>query len=152
MADIPDNLGRMGNFKDSDFDALAESLRSAVGKAVEYASGRSKESQDDIKKEFDRLVEAMEELGDDIKESLKSSKKFVDDVKGAADSMGKRRAEGGVESFAEAQREQTRILQMILRSHQKATSEKSAKFTSGGTVLASAHVSLVDIIQQGLVP
>ena len=152
MAEIPDNLGRVRDFKDSNFDSLAEELRAAVGKAVEYATGRAKDNQDDIKKDFDKLVEAMEELGDDIKENLESTRKFVDEVKGAAESMAKRASPAGASSMADAQREQTRILQMILRSHQKAVSEKSAKFTNGGTMLATAPPRRNSLKEMGFRP
>lgn len=151
---VVDDFGRVTKLNE-DLEALAKSLKAAVGKAVEYAAGKSKESTKDLKDEFDKLTEAMEELGDDVKESLESTRKFVDEVKRAAESMEKAkssRRDSGVETIAEAQREQTRILQMILRSQQKAASEKAAKFTSGGTVLSSPPQKRSGLKEMGFRP
>jgi len=142
MAELPDDFGRVGNFDSADFDSLADALKSAVGKAVENAAGKAKSADDSMKKEFDRLVDSLEELGEDIRASLKQTKKFVESVKKAAKSLNAKRAAraGGVGAdFAAAQKEQTRILQMILKSQQKALASKAAKFTSGSSSLSAAQ-------------
>ena len=154
MADVVDDFGRVTRLK-ADLESLSESLRSAVGKAVEYASGRAKENTDDLKVEFEKLADAMEELGDDVKESLKSTREFVEEVKKAAESVDKARSsrsEVGRDKLADAQKEQTRILQMLLRSHQKAVSEKAAKFTSGGTVLSNPEKRRPALKEMGFRP
>jgi hypothetical protein len=140
MPEVTDDFGRVGNFKSADFDSLADALKSAVGKAVDYAAGKAKTTGDEMKKEFDRLVDAMEELGDDIKDNLKEVKGFVEQVKKASESMDKRRgakSEGASGDLAAAQSEQTRILQMILKNQQKAIAAKAAKFTSGSASLSA---------------
>ena len=140
MPEVTDDFGRVGNFKSADFDSLADALKSAVGKAVDYAAGKAKTTGDEMKKEFDRLVDAMEELGDDIKDNLKEVKGFVDQVKKASESMDKRRgakSEGASGNLAAAQSEQTRILGMILKNQQKAIADKAAKFTSGSASLSA---------------
>jgi hypothetical protein len=154
MADVVDDFGRVTRLA-ADFESLSESLRSAVGKAVEYASGRAKENADDLKEEFDKLVDAMEELGEDVKDSLKSTKDFVEEVKKAAESVEKARASkpgGGRDTLADAQREQTRILQQILAAQQKAVSEKAAKFTTGGTALSSPTTRRPELKEMGFRP
>lgn len=154
MADVVDDFGRVTRLK-ADFESLSESLRSAVGKAVEYAAGRAKENTDDLKVEFEKLVDAMEELGDNVKESLKSTRDFVEEVKKVAESVEKARAarsEVGRDKLADAQREQTRILHMLLKSHQKAVSDKAAKFTSGSTVLSAPVKRKADLKEMGFRP
>jgi ABC-type transporter Mla subunit MlaD len=154
MADVVDDFGRVTRLA-ADFESLSESLRSAVGKAVEYATGKAKESKDDLKEEFEKLVEAMEELGEDVKDSLKSTKDFVEEVKKAAESVEKARASkpaGGRDTLADAQREQTRILQQILAAQQKAVSEKAAKFTTGGTALSSSVKRRPALKEMGFMP
>jgi hypothetical protein len=154
MADVVDDFGRVTRLK-ADFESLSESLRSAVGKAVEYATGNAKENTDDLKKEFEKLVDAMEELGEDVKDSLKSTKDFVEEVKRAAESVEKARASkatGGRDTLADAQREQTRILQQILAAQQKAISEKAAKFTTGGTTLSSPTTRKPALKEMGFRP
>ena len=154
MAEVPDYFGRVGNFKNADFDSLAESLKSAVGKAVEYAAGKAKSSGDELKKETDRLVDAMEQLGEKIKENLEEVKDFVDQVKKSSEGIEKKRSSkaAGGDDLAAMAREQTRILQQILRSQQKAASEKAAKFTSGATALAAPRGRRAGLKEMGFRP
>lgn len=138
---VVDDFGRVTRLSE-DLQSLADSLKSSVGKAVEYAAQGAKDSTDKMKDEFDRLVKAMEELGDDVKESLESTRKFVDEVKKAADSVEKtkdQKSASGTSTLEAAQREQTKILHQILASHQRAVSDKTAKFTSGSSSLSAAQ-------------
>lgn len=155
MADVTDGFGRVSNFDKADFESIADMLRTAVGKAVDYASGKAKESSDATGKAFDELVKAMEELGDNVKDSLNSTKEFVDKVKKASESLEARRRSGGGaqrDSMAAAQREQTRILNLILKNQQRAIAEKAAKFTTGGTTLSSGSARRPALKEMGFRP
>ena len=151
---VLDDFGRVTKLTE-DLKSLSESLKASVGKAVEYAADKAKDSTDKMKEEFDRLVEAMEDLGDDVKENLKSTKGFVEEVKRAAESVEKikaQRASSGRDTLADAQREQTRILQQILASQRKALSDKAAKFTSGATVLSAPAPKKTELKEMGFRP
>ena len=150
MAEIKDQIGRIGNFQDAAIEKLSSMLNSAVGKAVKYASEQAKSSGSE--KDYEKLSKALEDLGDDIKESLKATEKFVNEVKEAAKSFEKAkqsRQSGGAESkgsFEGIQREQTKILGMILENQKKAQSAKIAKYTTGGSSIGSkSKLSLGDM-------
>lgn len=147
MAEIKDQIGRIGNFQDAAIEKLSSMLNSAVGKAVKYASEQSKASE----KDYEKLSKALEDLGDDLKESLKATEKFVDQVKEAVKSFEKVKKsrgdspqeKGNIESI---QREQTKILGMILENQKRAQSAKLAKYTTGGSSIASkVKLSLGDL-------
>ena len=150
MAEIKDQIGRIGNFQDAAIEKLSSMLNSAVGKAVKYASEQAKASVSE--KDYEKLSKALEDLGDNLKESLKSTEKFVNEVKEATKSFEKAkqsRQSGGAESkgnFEGIQREQTKILGMILENQKKAQSAKIAKYTTGGSSIGSkAKLSLGDL-------
>ena len=150
MAEIKDQIGRIGNFQDAAIEKLSSMLNSAVGKAVKYASEQAKSSGSE--KDYEKLSKALEDLGDDIKESLKATEKFVNEVKEASKSFEKAkqsRQSGGAESkgsFEGIQREQTKILGMILENQKKAQSAKIAKYTTGGSSIGSkSKLSLGDM-------
>ena len=150
MAEIKDQIGRIGNFQDAAIEKLSSMLNSAVGKAVKYASEQAKSSGSE--KDYEKLSKALEDLGDDIKESLKATEKFVNEVKEAAKSFEKAkqsRQSSGAESkgsFEGIQREQTKILGMILENQKKAQSAKIAKYTTGGSSIGSkSKLSLGDM-------
>lgn len=148
MAEIRDQIGRIGNFQDAAMEKLSSMLKSAVGKAVKYASEQTKSSD----KDYENLSKALEELGDDLKENLKSTRKFVEEIKEVAKSFEKvkqARQSGGSTtkgSFESIQREQTKILGMILENQKKAQSAKIAKYTTGGSSIGSkSKLSLGDL-------
>jgi len=150
MAEIKDEMGRIGNFQDAAIEKLSSMLNSAVGKAVKYASEQAKSSGSE--KDYEKLSKALEDLGDDIKESLKATEKFVNEVKEATKSFEKAkqsRQSSGAESkgsFEGIQREQTKILGMILENQKKAQAAKIAKYTTGGSSIGSkSKLSLGDM-------
>lgn len=150
MADIKDDIGRIGKFQDAAIEKLSSMLTSAVGKAVKYAADQAKSFVSD--KDYKDLQKALEDLGDDLKENLKSTRKFVSEVEEAAKSFEKakqaRRTSGseGKGNFESIQKEQTKILGMILENQKKAQSAKIAKYTSGGSSLGSkAKLNLGDL-------
>jgi len=143
MEEIRDDLGRGKNFDNVDFDAISSALNSAVGKAVEQASGKMKESS-----AMDEVVKALSDLGEDIKESLRSSAELVGEVKKAADAMSKvREAPKQARDFSSLESGQAKAMNSILKSQQKAQSAKIATFTAGAGVGArsgSKSASLED--------
>lgn len=152
MAEIKDQIGRIGKFQDAAIEKLSSMLTAAVGKAVKYASEQVRASASISDKDYEKLSKALEDLGDDLKENLKATKKFVDDVKDAAKSFDNTKqshraagseAKGSLEGL---QREQTKILGMILENQKKAQSAKLAKYTSGGSSIgAKGKISLGDM-------
>ena len=73
MADIKDDIGRIGKFQDAAIEKLSSMLTSAVGKAVKYAADQAKSFVSD--KDYKDLQKALEDLGDDLKENLNSTRK-----------------------------------------------------------------------------
>ena len=144
MEEIKDDLGRGKKFDKVDADAILSALNSAVGKAAAFVSEKIKDSS-----AMDQVVKALSELGEDIKESLKSSESLVNEVKRAADAMSKAREAPPKRDndFSKMQFEQTKILNSILASQRKAQSAKMATFTAGAGVGArsgSKSASLED--------
>jgi hypothetical protein len=114
-----------------------------VGGAADFVSEKIKDSS-----ATDQVVKALSELGEDIKESLRSSADLVDEVRKAADAMSKvREAPKKAEDFSSLQREQTKILSMILKSRQRTQTAKMATFMAGtgvGARSGSKSASLED--------
>lgn len=142
MAEIKDDIGRIGNFQDIAMDKISSMLTSAVGKAVKYVSEKAKSSASD--QDYKNLTKALEELGDNIQENLKSTKNFIDEIKEASKFFDKRKESGKSEGKSDLeglQREQNKILGMILDRQRKAQSAKVAKYTSGGSSVAKLSLS-----------
>lgn len=150
MAEIKDQIGRIGNFQDAAMEKLSSMLKAAVGNAVKYASEKTKSSVSD--KDYEKLSKALEDLGDDLKANLKETEKFVNQVKEAIKSFDKAKQSRGAASsdskgnLESIQREQTKILGMILENQKRAQATKFAKYTSGGSSLSSKNkLSLGDL-------
>ena len=153
MADITDDFGRVNSFNTADLESLAKSLKSAVGQAVKYMSGQSKDSSD-LGKKIEDLADSLEKLGDDVKESIASTKEFVKKVVNASGDIEKQkeRRTSGLEEVRATQKEQTKVLSAILRSQQKALSDKVAKYTTGGVSLGTVSKKRPALADMGFKP
>jgi hypothetical protein len=153
MADITDDFGRVNSMNSADLESLSKALKSAVGRAVEYMSERSKDTSD-LNDKIKELSDSLEELGDDVKESVKSTREFVDKVFKATEEISKQRGnkKPGTDDSNTAQKEQNKVLASILRSHQKATSDRVSKYTTGGASLGVAARKRPALTDMGFKP
>jgi hypothetical protein len=133
MADIRDDIGRVGQFQDAGIEKLSSMLNATV-KIVKQISDKASVSE----KDYEELSKSLEELGDDLKENSESSKKFVDEVKEAIKSVEKSRksGKGGKKEkgdFVGAMKEHTKILEMILDEQKKfvGASTQAGKVAAG---------------------